>query len=86
MRLTAGVGMTIYSTQWCGYCHRLTRQLDREGVPYAYVDIEEDPAAAEFVMGVNGGNRTVPTVLFEDGVFEPSAVESSGTSTFASGK
>jgi mycoredoxin len=59
--------MTIYSTEWCGYCHRLTRQLDREGVTYDYVDIEQDPAAADFVMSVNGGNQTVPTVVFADG-------------------
>ncbi len=31
------------------------------------VDIEHDPAAARFVMGVNGGNQTVPTVRFPDG-------------------
>ena len=65
--MTAGVTMTIYSTEWCGYCHRLTRQLDREGVAYEYVDIEHDPAAADFVMSVNGGNQTVPTVVFGDG-------------------
>lgn len=67
MGLTAGVGLTIYSTQWCGYCHRLVKQLDREGVVYDYIDIEQDPAAAAFVMGVNDGNQTVPTVVFEDG-------------------
>ena len=59
--------MTIYSTQWCGYCHRLMKQLDREQVGYEVVDIEHDPAAADFVMGVNGGNQTVPTVVFADG-------------------
>ena len=59
--------LTIYSTQWCGYCHRLMKQLDREGVGYEVVDIENDQAAAEFVMGVNGGNQTVPTVVFPDG-------------------
>jgi mycoredoxin len=59
--------LTVYSTEWCGYCHRLIKQLDREGVTYEYVDIEHDPAAAEFVMGVNGGNQTVPTVVFSDG-------------------
>ena len=32
--------MTIYSTQWCGYCHRLMKQLDREGVGYDVIDIE----------------------------------------------
>ena len=59
--------LTIYSTPWCGYCHRLMKQLDREGVEYVSVDIGRDEAAAEFVMGVNGGNQTVPTVVFADG-------------------
>jgi mycoredoxin len=59
--------LTMYSTTWCGYCHRLKSQLDREGIGYTVVDIEQDPAAAEFVMSVNGGNQTVPTVLFTDG-------------------
>lgn len=59
--------MTIYSTPWCGYCHRLMKQLDREGVRYETVDIEHDAAAADYVMTVNGGNQTVPTVVFADG-------------------
>ena len=59
--------LTIYSTQWCGYCHRLMSQLDREGIAYDVVNIEQDETSAEFVMSVNGGNRTVPTVLFPDG-------------------
>ena len=59
--------VTIYSTQWCGYCHRLMRQLDREGVAYDVVDIEERPDAADYVMSVNGGSQTVPTVVFADG-------------------
>ncbi|MFG1676523.1 mycoredoxin [Micromonospora sp. NPDC049282] len=59
--------LTMYSTPWCGYCHRLKSQLDREGIAYEVVDIEQDSAAAEFVMGVNGGNQTVPTLRFADG-------------------
>ena len=59
--------LTVYSTSWCGYCHRLKSQLDREGIGYEVIDIEADPAAAEFVMSVNGGNQTVPTVRFRDG-------------------
>jgi mycoredoxin len=59
--------LTVYSTQWCGYCHRLMKQLDREQVGYAVVDIEQDPSAADYVMSVNGGNQTVPTVVFPDG-------------------
>ena len=60
--------LTMYSTTWCGYCRRLKRVLDREGIAYAEVDIELDPAAAELVMRVNSGNRTVPTVVLPDGL------------------
>jgi mycoredoxin len=58
---------TMYSTPWCGYCHRLRSQLDREGIEYDVVDIEQDPASAEIVMSVNGGNQTVPTLVYPDG-------------------
>jgi mycoredoxin len=69
--------LTMYSTTWCGYCYRLRSQLDREGIAYEVVDIERDQAAAEFVMSVNGGNQTVPTVLFPDGgaLTNPSIVD-----------
>ncbi len=59
--------LTIYSTPWCGYCKRLMSQLDRKGVEYTAIDIERDETAADFVMNVNGGNQTVPTVVFADG-------------------
>ena len=59
--------LTMYSTSWCGYCHRLKSQLDREGIAYDVVDIEKDPDAAEYVMSVNDGNQTVPTMRFDDG-------------------
>jgi mycoredoxin len=59
--------LTMYSTSWCGYCHRLKSQFDREGIAYTVVDIEQDMTAAEYVMSVNGGNQTVPTVRFPDG-------------------
>ena len=57
----------MYSTPWCGYCVRLKRALEREGIDFDEVDIDRDSAAAEFVMTVNGGNATVPTVQLPDG-------------------
>ena len=62
-----GAAVTMYSTQWCGYCFRLRKQLDREGISYAVVDIEQVPDAASLVERVNNGNRTVPTMLYSDG-------------------
>lgn len=58
---------TMYSTPWCGYCHRLKGQLDREGIAFETVDIEQQPEAVAIVEQVNGGNQTVPTLLFSDG-------------------
>ena len=67
--------LTMYTTQWCAFCRRLKSQLARDGITMTEVDIERDPAAAEYVMGVNGGNQTVPTVVFPDGsvMVNPSA-------------
>jgi mycoredoxin len=59
--------LTMYTTPWCGYCVRLKRQLDREGVEYEVVDIEREPSAEAYVKSVNDGNATVPTVVFPDG-------------------
>ena len=58
---------TMYTTPWCGYCHRLKSQLDREGISYEIVDIEQQPEAAQIVESANGGNQTVPTLVFADG-------------------
>ncbi|WP_427889828.1 mycoredoxin [Kribbella sp. GL6] len=58
---------TMYSTPWCGYCHRLKGQLNRAGIEFTEVDIEQVPGAAEIVEKINNGNQTVPTVVFPDG-------------------
>jgi mycoredoxin len=75
MSTTTTGRLTMYTTTWCGFCRRLKSQLSREGIAMVEVDIEQDTAAAEYVMSVNGGNMTVPTVVFPDGtaVTNPSA-------------
>jgi mycoredoxin len=59
--------LTMYTTTWCAFCRRLKSQLAIEGIEITEVNIEENPAAADFVMSVNGGFQTVPTVVFPDG-------------------
>ena len=59
--------MRMYTTVWCGYCQRLKAQMTREGIAFEEIDLEHDPAAAAFVEYVNGGNQTVPTLVFPDG-------------------
>ncbi|RBY96499.1 glutaredoxin-like protein [Blastococcus sp. TF02-8] len=67
MTTTPGSAVTMYTTSWCGYCVRLKKMMQREGIEFAEVDIESDAQAADLVMNANGGNRTVPTLLFRDG-------------------
>ena len=68
---------TMYTTPWCGYCHRLKGQLDREGILYEVVDIEQRPEAAAIVESANNGNQTVPTLVYADGTAQtnPSLAE-----------
>ena len=69
--------LTMYTTTWCAFCKRLKSQLAREGIEISEVNIEEEPGAADYVMSVNGGNQTVPTVVFADGsaMTNPSAAQ-----------
>ena len=69
--------LRMYTTRWCGFCRRLKSQLARDGIEVLEVDIEADPDAADYVMSVNGGNQTVPTVVFADGsaLTNPSAAQ-----------
>jgi mycoredoxin len=59
--------ITMFSTSWCGYCRRLKSQLTAEGIGYTEINIEEVEGTAELVASLNGGNQTVPTVIFPDG-------------------
>ena len=59
--------LTMYTTSWCGYCVRLKRLMSREQITFDEVNIETDADAEQLVMRVNGGNQTVPTLVFADG-------------------
>lgn len=59
--------ITMFSTSWCGYCRRLKSQLDTQGIGYREINIEEVEGTAQLVSSLNGGNQTVPTVIFPDG-------------------
>ncbi|HEV3230760.1 MAG TPA: glutaredoxin family protein [Candidatus Dormibacteraeota bacterium] len=68
-------GITMYTTPGCGDCYVAKRTMARLGVPYREVDIRDDAGAREEVQRLNGGLRSVPTIVFPSGhvVVEPSA-------------
>jgi len=67
----------FYATTWCGSCRRLRLILDQHGVPYHWVDIDQDEAAARALESLARGFRSVPTLLWPDGslLIEPSLDE-----------
>ncbi len=54
--------ITVYGADWCGDTRRALRYLDRKGVDYDYIDIEEDKAGEEKVINHNAGKRRIPLV------------------------
>ena len=66
--------LTMYTTTFCGDCAMAKAALDGAGVDYEEIDIDDDPAAAATVLAINGGYRSVPTILLPDGrvLVEPS--------------
>ncbi len=61
----------MFTTSWCGYCRNLKRMMDQKGVKYTEVNIEEVEGTAQIVESFNGGNQTVPTLVFSDAAQPP---------------
>lgn len=66
--------ITVYGAYWCPDCRRSKQFLGEHQIPYHWVDIEQDPAAEQFVIEKNNGKRIIPTIVFKDGDYlvEPS--------------
>jgi mycoredoxin len=76
-RAVAEGTIVMYSTTWCSDCRRAKRVFTSLEVPYTEINIEEDPDAARYVLCVNDGMRSVPTIVFPDGslLVEPGNAE-----------
>lgn len=63
---------TIFYADWCPFCAKLIKNLDRTETPYELVDVEGENAddINEWIKSVNDGNRIIPTVLYSDGTHE----------------
>lgn len=59
--------IVMYSTEYCPDCHRARKFFETNNIPYMRVSLEGNAEATEFVMQVNNGYRSVPTIVFPDG-------------------
>lgn len=60
--------VTVYRRPGCPYCVALVAGLKVRGVPFASIDVWQDPEASAFVRAQSGGNETVPVVVVGDRV------------------
>ena len=66
--------IVMYTTEYCSDCHRAKAFFKANKVDYLQVNLEGNEEATEFVINVNNGSRSVPTIIFPDGsvLVEPS--------------
>ena len=66
--------ITMYGADWCGDCRRSKRLFEELNVEYTLIDTDSDLTAADKVIEINGGMRSIPVILFTDGTHltEPS--------------
>ncbi len=67
----------MYGTTWCYGTRRAREVLEKNQIPYEWIDIDQDPEGRKYVESVNRGYRSVPTIVFPDGsiLVEPSNAE-----------
>ena len=59
--------IVMYTTEYCSDCRRAKAFFEANGIPYLPVKLEGDSAATDFVMKLNDGYQSVPTIVFPDG-------------------
>ncbi len=66
--------IVFYGADWCGDCRRSERLLNELGVEWTKIDVEADLTAADKVIEINGGAKSIPVIVFSDGTHltEPS--------------
>lgn len=55
----------IYVTEWCPFCVRAKRLLEKKSIPYETVDVDNDPATRAWLVQQTG-RRTVPQIFIGD--------------------
>jgi glutaredoxin 3 len=55
--------LVMYSSGWCPYCERARALLERKGVPFREIKVDEDPADRQAMLVRSGGRRTVPQIF-----------------------
>ncbi|HET6594598.1 MAG TPA: glutaredoxin domain-containing protein [Anaerolineales bacterium] len=64
---TAPTQIVMYTTEYCSDCMRAKKFFELNKIPHLKVGLEGNLEATEFVIKLNQGVRSVPTIVFPDG-------------------
>ena len=67
--------ITMYGATDCDDFERTRSRLNELGIPFREVNIDHDSAAERFVIFINRGYRSTPTLVFGEGKFKIIATE-----------
>ena len=56
----------IYTSPWCGYCHRAKSLLDQKGVSYTEYDVTAEPGRRQEMVRRAPGAYAVPQIFIDD--------------------
>jgi glutaredoxin 3 len=60
-----GGSVELYTAVGCEFSEAAREDLEWRGVEFVEYDVENDPEARERMLGITGGNRTVPVIVEE---------------------
>lgn len=61
--------VTVYGSRTCEDTVRVTQHLDSKQVPYEFKDVDETPEYNDYIAGLNGGKRVMPTLRINNATF-----------------
>jgi mycoredoxin len=64
---TTPTQIVMYTTAHCTDCTRAKVFFEANDIPYLLVGLEDNIEATDFVMNINNGFQSVPTIVFPDG-------------------
>ncbi|GAC1485739.1 MAG: hypothetical protein NVS1B1_00250 [Candidatus Limnocylindrales bacterium] len=66
--------LKVYGAPWCPDCKRSKKFLAEHRIPMDWIDIDKDRDGRRIVEELQGGGRSIPTIVFPDGshLIEPS--------------
>ena len=80
--MAAKAKVEIYTSPWCGYCYRAKELLERKGVAFTNIDLDEEPNRREEMITRARGRTTVPQIFINGrwvgGADELQALEKAG--------